>query len=1058
MLTDGLQLLGSSTASNFTIASGATLPSTGLTAGELFYQTGVGLNVYTGSGWTAVGSSATSASITAALGYTPAALDGTGVLTSSQVPAIAITDTFVVATQAAMLALTAQTGDVAVRTDSSTSYILKQSPATTLANWQQLLVPNSAVISVNGNVGTVVLSTTDIAEGTRLYYTDARARAAISVSGSGGSYNSTTGVITLTTNTSVSATGNLPTVGSSGVYAGLSTAVSNQPFLEIHNTGNASQYQQNVYMTFSGNNGLELGGFDGTSAYGKYLTVQQVSGSHLPALMTLYGTGLNLSGLAGTGLQLNGSAGTAGQVLTSQGETAAPTWTTVSGGGGSSAASALTGTTMASNVTFSSLTTVGTLSSLAVSGNTVTAKITATVGTGGDAIDASVGTFVDPASGLARAIKASGGIATDFLGATGTVTAALFSGSGASLTALNATNLSTGTVPTARLATGTASTTTFLRGDGTWAAATASSVSSLQGTGTASVSTSTTGTYAGKDGNGLPILAIVNSAAGTNAKYGQWSNSSAGTFALTFLNDANSSSNDVFAVTRSDVNATLMTFKTAGINLSGLASTGLQLNGSAGTAGQILTSGGASATPTWTTPTGPTTLVATAATVPYGVATGAYAGLAFGSSNNYPGFFMNNTSGAANNRVSGWYSEGSTMRFNLQTDAGSNTGGDVFTITRSGQTPTLLTLTGTAINHAGLTSGFQINGSAGTAGQVLTSAGSAAAPTWSSTFTGTVAATGAASSSATTTGVLVGVNGGSPFINLYNSGAATYNQYTRMYSDSSGTFHMDSFNGAAASNDFFSVTRTTGTYQTAQTMTLTAGVSIVLSTPAVTTTTSISSPLLTSTGALAVTAGNGALTLSSSGTSAASLTTPAGAGNQGAIAVTAGASTAGNGGAVTITAGAGTTGAGSITLTAGAITSSGTSIGAITATAGANAGGVGGAVNLTAGQGSTIGGAAKLTAGYGAGGKGGDVTIQSGGSNTGTTPGNIILSAGGAATPPAATSGFVMVQCMAGTPTGTPASVPAGTVAMVLDVTNGKLWAYYSSAWHSLTFNATAGV
>lgn len=43
------------------------------------------------------------------------------------------------------------------------------------------------------------------------------------------------------------------------------------------------------------------------------------------------------------------------------------------------------------------------------------------------------------------------------------------SGSGASLTALNASNLASGTVPTARLATGTADATTYHRGDGTWA-------------------------------------------------------------------------------------------------------------------------------------------------------------------------------------------------------------------------------------------------------------------------------------------------------------------------------------------------------------------------------------------------------------------------------------------------------------------------------------------------------------------------------------------------------------------------------------------------------------
>jgi len=42
-------------------------------------------------------------------------------------------------------------------------------------------------------------------------------------------------------------------------------------------------------------------------------------------------------------------------------------------------------------------------------------------------------------------------------------------GSGASLTALNATNLGSGTVPTARLGSGTASSSTYLRGDNTWA-------------------------------------------------------------------------------------------------------------------------------------------------------------------------------------------------------------------------------------------------------------------------------------------------------------------------------------------------------------------------------------------------------------------------------------------------------------------------------------------------------------------------------------------------------------------------------------------------------------
>jgi hypothetical protein len=60
--------------------------------------------------------------------------------------------------------------------------------------WQK--VDNTdAVSSVNGQTGTVVLTTTNINEGTNLYYTDARARASVSA-GTGISYNSTTGVIT----------------------------------------------------------------------------------------------------------------------------------------------------------------------------------------------------------------------------------------------------------------------------------------------------------------------------------------------------------------------------------------------------------------------------------------------------------------------------------------------------------------------------------------------------------------------------------------------------------------------------------------------------------------------------------------------------------------------------------------------------------------------------------------------------------------------------------------------------------------------------------------------
>jgi parallel beta-helix repeat protein len=74
---------------------------------------------------------------------------------SAQLPAIAITDTFVVASQAAMLALTAEVGDIAVRTDLNKSFVLKTAGASTLGNWQELLTPTDSVSSVNGRAGAV---------------------------------------------------------------------------------------------------------------------------------------------------------------------------------------------------------------------------------------------------------------------------------------------------------------------------------------------------------------------------------------------------------------------------------------------------------------------------------------------------------------------------------------------------------------------------------------------------------------------------------------------------------------------------------------------------------------------------------------------------------------------------------------------------------------------------------------------------------------------------------------------------------------------------------------
>lgn len=90
------------------------------------------------------------------------ALDSSGKLLAEVLPSIAITDTFIVSNQTEMLGLNAQVGDIAVRTDLSKTFILQTAPANTLANWVELATPTDSVLSVNGKVGTVVLSSGDI--------------------------------------------------------------------------------------------------------------------------------------------------------------------------------------------------------------------------------------------------------------------------------------------------------------------------------------------------------------------------------------------------------------------------------------------------------------------------------------------------------------------------------------------------------------------------------------------------------------------------------------------------------------------------------------------------------------------------------------------------------------------------------------------------------------------------------------------------------------------------------------------------------------------------------
>ena len=114
----------------------------------------------------------------------------------------------------------------------------------------------------------------------------------------------------------------------------------------------------------------------------------------------------------------------------------------------------------------------GTALEIGTSGDTVTVP----TGAGLTVTDEVKTNKVSPATGTAFALGDSGdtftvpsGATLDISASTLTPPATMPASSGINLTALNATNLGSGTVPTARLGTGTASSSVFLAGDNTWA-------------------------------------------------------------------------------------------------------------------------------------------------------------------------------------------------------------------------------------------------------------------------------------------------------------------------------------------------------------------------------------------------------------------------------------------------------------------------------------------------------------------------------------------------------------------------------------------------------------
>ncbi len=280
----------------------------------------------------------------AASGYAPLGSDSK--IPTSYMPSLALNNVWPVSSQSAMLALlSAVVGDVAIRSDSSLTYVLKASDYSHAYNWVQLLFPTAPVLSVAGMTGNVTLTTSNVSEGTNLYYTssrfttdfnakntgnlsegsnlyytDTRARAAHSFTAGSGAYNSTTGVITIPTNNNQIGNGSnyitltsLSSTATGLTYTNTTGVFSLTSGYAIPTTTQISNWNALVAMTYpAAGIAVSTGSAWGTSitdnstnwntAYSSRLTTvsaTNISGSYLGNTLTLSLSGTNVTNALG---------------------------------------------------------------------------------------------------------------------------------------------------------------------------------------------------------------------------------------------------------------------------------------------------------------------------------------------------------------------------------------------------------------------------------------------------------------------------------------------------------------------------------------------------------------------------------------------------------------------------------------------------------------------------------------------------------------------------------------------------------------------------------------